>query len=307
MKVSNTALSENTKNLIQQINQPIFEQYTNFYYDKMESKFVAQYKVIKDTTWPDCDGYSKFDKLPDAIKQECINVHNFSPEIYYNAVKKDYGTYKTQTHVTVNNTLSEFLQKHINIIENKNIIDFACKQGAVSFLAKAYNANSVLGIDVRQDNIDIASSTIHDLHLDVNFVCSDIHNYEANKKLCKDKNTAFLLGIMYHVHDHVDIMDSILSNNIENIIIESGIHEDSQPLIWWKTEPTFELISGWHESKNKILVGYPTISWFDLIADYYGYTKIDQLKYSKSVSKDNAKDYLLSRAILFYKKKVDIV
>jgi 2-polyprenyl-3-methyl-5-hydroxy-6-metoxy-1,4-benzoquinol methylase len=304
MNVSNTPLSEKTKNLIQQINSPIFEQYTNFYYNKIESKFVAQYKILKDLTWPDCDAYIKFDKLPDEIKQECIDVHNFSPEIYYNSVKKDLGSksYKVQTHVTVIDTLADILQKHVHVIENKNVIDFACKQGAVSFLAKSYNANSVLGMDVRQDNLDIANSKMHDLQVKVNFVLGDIHNYETNKKLCKDKDTAFLLGIMYHVHDHVDIIDSIFSNNLENIIIESGIYEDKKPLIWWKTEPTFQLLMGWHASKKTILVGYPTISWFDLIADYYGYTKIDQVKYNISVSKDNPKDYLLPRACLIYKK-----
>ena len=302
MKVSNTPLSQNTKNLIQQINHPIFQQYTDYYYNKIESKFVAQYNIIKDPTWPDCNAYNKFDKLPDAIKQECIDVHDFSPKIYYNSVKKDFGTYKLQTYVTVIDTVAEFLQKHIDVIKNKNVIDFACKQGAVSFLAKLYNANSVLGMDVRQDNIDIANLTMHDLQLNVDFVLSNIHEYETNKKLCEDKNTALLLGIMYHVHDHVDIIDSIFGNNLDNVIIESGIYDDTQPLIWWKTEPTFQLLSGWHESKNNILVGYPTIAWFDLIADYYGYTKIDQVKYSSAVSKDSPKDYLLPRAILLYKK-----
>jgi len=302
MKVSSTPLSEKTKNLIQQINNPILEQYSHFYYRKNESKFVAQYNVIKDLTWPDCKTYQEFNKLPDAIKQECIKVHNFSPEIYHAAVKKDFGTYNIQTHISVIDTLTQFLQKHVEVIKNKNVIDFACKYGAVSFLAKTYGANSVLGMDVRQDNIDIANSIQNDLQLNVDFVRNDIHEYSSNKKLCKDKDTAFLLGIMYHVHDHVDIIDSIFSNNLDNIIVESGIYDNSEPLIWWKSEPTFQLLSGWHDSKENILVGYPSIAWFDLLAEHYGYSKIDQVKYNTALSKDNPEDYLLPRAIILYKK-----
>ena len=302
MNVSNTPLSEHTKNLFTQIYKPIFEQYTNFYYNNLESKFVAQYNVIKDPTWPDCTAYSKFDKLPEAIKQECVDVHNFSPQIYYESVKRDFGTYHTQTHVTMNDTIAEFILKNIDVIENKNVIDFACKDGAVSCLASLYKAHSVLGMDVRQDNIDIACSIRQDLQLDINFVLSNLHDYETNKILCKDKDTALLFGIMYHVHDHVDIIDSIFCNNVKNIIIESGIYENEQPLIWWKTEPTFELRSGWHDSKNEIIVGFPTISWFDLIANYYGYTKINQVTYNMPSSKNSPNDYPGPRAILLYKK-----
>ena len=302
MKVSATPLSEKTKNLIRQTNNPILEQYSTFYYNKNESKFVAQYNIIKDSTWPDCNSYQEFNKLPNAIKQECIKIHNFSPEIYHDAVEKDFGTYKVQTHITVIDTMTQFLQKHVEVIKNKNVVDFACKYGAVSFLAKTLEANSVLGMDVRQANIDIANSIQNDLQLNVDFVCSDIHEYSSNKKLCQDKDTAFLLGIMYHVHDHVDIVDSIFSNNLDTIIVESGIYDSLEPLIWWKSEPTFQLLSGWHDSKENILVGYPSIAWFDLLAEHYGYSKVDQVKYSTSLSKDNPEDYLLPRAIILYKK-----
>lgn len=302
MNVSNTPLSENTKNLLTQIYNPIFKQYTSLYYNNLESKFVAQYNVIKDSSWPDCTSYRKFDKLPDAIKKECINLHNFSPKIYYESVKKDFGTYHTQTHVTVRDTVAAFILKHIDVIKNKDVIDFACKEGSVSCLASLYKANSVLGMDVRQDNIDIACSIRNDLQLNINFVLSNLHDYETNKKLCNDKDTALLLGIMYHVHDHVDIIASIFCNNVKNIIIESGIYEDEQPLIWWKTEPTFELRSGWHDNKNEIIVGFPTIAWFDLVANYYGYTKINQVKYNIPSSISRPKDYPGPRAILLYKK-----
>ena len=87
MNVSNTPLSEHTKNLFTQIYKPLFEQYTNFYYNNLESKFVAQYNVIKDPTWPDCTAYSKFDKLPDSITES--NIVSLSKEAVVVAVGPD--------------------------------------------------------------------------------------------------------------------------------------------------------------------------------------------------------------------------
>ena len=39
------------------------------------------YTNIKDASWPDCDTVDQWKDLPAPIKQECIEVHNFSPGI----------------------------------------------------------------------------------------------------------------------------------------------------------------------------------------------------------------------------------
>lgn len=302
MKVLNTNLSQETTNLIQQIIDPVSQQYISFHYNENEKEFVKKYNFVKDQSWPDCKSYNNFDSLPDQIKEECINIHGFSPQIYLDNIKKDSGIQKFD-FLKVYDDIIEFLLKHKNIIENQNIVDFACKQGELSFFAAFNNANSVLAMDIRKKNIDIACLIMNDSNIKdslkdskLDFVISDIHDYQSNRQFCCGKNTAFLLGIMYHVHDHVDIIESIFSNNVENIVIESGIFEHEEPLIWWKTENTFDLRSGWHKSKNDIIVGHPTVSWFDLIANCYGYHKVDQKKYNIST------EFHSPRAILLYKK-----
>lgn len=39
------------------------------------------YHAIKDPTWPDCNNPDDWDRLPEHIRQECYEVHDFSPEI----------------------------------------------------------------------------------------------------------------------------------------------------------------------------------------------------------------------------------
>ena len=48
--------------------------------------FCDSYKKIKSdrTHWPDCNSLSDWYELPDSIRNECINIHNFSPSHYIN-------------------------------------------------------------------------------------------------------------------------------------------------------------------------------------------------------------------------------
>ena len=306
MKVSAIPLSDSTKKLINNINHPIRLQYEEFFYRKSEDKFIEQYKIISDDSWPDCSSYVDFTNLPVHIKTECETVHNFSPDKYLKAIQNDSkDLYKQKEYATTNDYIGSFLLRHKSIFQDKHIVDFACKYGEYSFLALLNGASSVLAIDVREDNIKVAKSIKEDLSISdtaIDFVVSNIHDHQKNKTLCNNCNTAFLLGIMYHIHDHVDVINSIFDNNVENIVIESGIFDHEKPIIWWKEEPTFEPMSGWHNYKNTIIVGYPTVSWFDLLANHYGYYKVDQQLYNCCVSINHPTEFTRPRAILLYQK-----
>lgn len=308
MKVSDIQLSDSTKKLINNINHTIRLKYEDFFYRKSENKFIEQYKIISDDSWPNCLSYNDFTNLPAHIKAECETVHKFSPEIYLKDIQNDSkNCYQQKEYATTNDHTGSFLLRHKSIFQDKHIVDFACKYGEYSFFALLNGASSVLAIDVRENNIKVAKSIKEDLSISdtaIDFVVSDIHDYQKNKTLCNNCNTVFLLGIMYHIHDHVDVVNSIFDNNVENIVIESGIFDHEKPIIWWKEEPTFEPLSGWHNCKNTIIVGYPTVSWFDLLAKHHGYYKVDQQLYTSSASINYSDKFARPRAILLYQKKL---
>lgn len=46
-----------------------------------DENWKSSYQQIKDASWPNCDTVDHWDSLPEHIKQECANDHNFSPAI----------------------------------------------------------------------------------------------------------------------------------------------------------------------------------------------------------------------------------
>ena len=50
--------------------------------------WINSYNKIKSNSWPNCDNVNDWDRLPENIKKECIEYHNFSPEILSNDRKK---------------------------------------------------------------------------------------------------------------------------------------------------------------------------------------------------------------------------
>ena len=306
MVVFDSLLGDKTKKLIEKEKKKTKEKYVLHYYNESEVDFIEGYNIIKDKSWPECSSYDNFYGLPEHIQYECENLHHFSPKIYYDSIINDFeSVYKENNHLLIKKEVESFLQRRLDIIEKNKIIDFACKSGKFSFFAHLNNATHVQGMDIRPENIQIAKSIQKDLQIndsDISFITSDIHNYTHNRKLCQNCDTAFVMGIMYHIHDHIEIMESIFDNNLQNIIIESGICKQQEPIIWWKKEFTFENRSGWYKNKNKIFVGYPTISWFDLIANSFGYEKTDQLRYDSNNSVNCPKKYIDSRAVLLYQK-----
>lgn len=298
-------LSSHTKSLYQEIIDPIKSQYLEYQIKKIEKIWVSRYKSIKDDGWPECNCFQDFHYLNPNIKDECVNQHNFSPEIFIDSVCADADQkFSPLESIKFNSNITNFLKNHNDIIKNQKIVDFACNIGKWGFFAVQNQASSVVGVDIRDNNLLLANSIKQDFNLpdcQIRFECSDIHNYKENKRLCADKDTVFLLGILYHIHDHYNILESICQSNIKSVVITTGIYNSDEPVVWWKTEPTFELIAGWQDNQQHILVGYPSIAYLDLLMSNLGFKKIDQDFYDMNVSSQQTYEFDLPRAILLYK------
>jgi len=289
------------------IDNPIRLKYIEYHTKEVEKIWVSQYNVIKDNRWPECNCFQDFYSLSDAIKDECINQHNFSPEIFKKSVVNDADRKFNKDRLSFTaktNLRAKFLEDNIYVVKNQKIIDFACNSGYCSFFAMQNQASNVVGCDVRTDNILLANSIKQDFELtdsQVRFLHSDIHDYTNNTNLCADRDTVFLLGIMYHVHDHYEILKSVSQSNIKHVVIDTGICLDESPTIRWKTEPTFERISGWHHGQQQILVGLPSIQYFNLTMSLLGFENISQLTYDINSSAQELEEFNLPRAIMIFK------
>lgn len=302
-------LSTEAKSLLAEFHQKLRHQYIN---DRMISgidHFVSSYQEIKDESWPCCSTYEDFDDLPDHIRQECINEHNFAPEIFLKSIKQDADRILPdfrQNFLSGREPVVEMLNKNINLLKNKRIIDFACNSGFYTFFAAENKCKHVIGVDVREDNILIANTirktTKYQNLPNLDFQIGDLHNHENNLRLCHEADVILLFGILYHVHDHYDILRSTCLPNVETVLIETSIHIDVNPTMSWKIEPTFELIAGCLNDQTKIPVGYPSVSYLDMIMDLLGYYRSYHAYHDIYISASMADKFKMPRACLIYQR-----
>lgn len=298
-------LSAEAKGLLVRLNQKLRPVYINDRIANGVDHFIGRYQKIKDESWPCCNGYEDFYTLPEHIKQECVIEHKFSPEIFFKSIEQD-ANYHMPNHLHCLAPVIKMLNQNVNLLTNNRIIDFACKWGVYSFFAADNTDRALTGIDVRDDNILIANTiqqtTKYKNCDNLNFQIGDMHNYENNIRLCSNTDVIFLFGILYHVHDHYDILRSTCLSNVKTVFIETGIHNDIDPTIFWKIEPTFEMNSGYIDGKVNIPVGYPSVSYLDIIMNSLGYHQTYHAQHHVSISASMTNEFMMPRACLVYQR-----
>lgn len=244
-------------------------------------QWVNSYNLIRGKDWPDCDNFDEFAQLPDYIQTECTEIHNFNPIIWANNIKEN-------THLETHDTMptnfdirriKQVVVDNLEFIKNKHIVDLSCGYGYIAATCLHHRCASITATDIRQSNIDIVNQSITKFGLtNITTKIADIHNYDYNTELCIGVDTVLLCGIMYHVHDHYAILESIAKAGPECIIIETdenvNIEDIPMPLIHFESESTIHAVNGWEQDKDTVLVGYPNTTWFDLSATLLGYIKI---------------------------------
>ena len=234
--------------LFEKVNQPIRKKLIQYNLNKLEPLWKIKYNEIKDQSWPVCDSIKDFNNLPEYIQKECSTIHGFSPDIWEQNILDD-----TDEEIVLpykDSTLKIISDCH-DFVAGHDIVDFACNNGKYSFAALTIGANSVVGFDIRDDNILLANAVKTYLKIPddkAKFVKLDIHDYNNITNICTNKSTALILGVLYHVHDHYEILSAVRQADVTNIIIETNendcILSSKEPLVWWRSEPTFENVAG---------------------------------------------------------------
>lgn len=274
---------------------------------KLESLWVGKYNLLKDSTWPNCFQYSDFYNLDVVIQKELVEFHNFSPEIWFESLTLNT---KHSYDITTKSSIShQILMDHVDVIKNKTIIDFACHTGEYSFYCHDQGCKFVQGIEIRPEAVEIARGRQIEygiLNHKIKFDIGDIHNYSAVKNLCADKDTVLLCGIMYHVHDHLEILQAVCQPSVQYIVIETlehpSIMDIDQPLVWWGQEHTAIWTSGFYQNQDMISIGIPNLSWFKFIMSTLQFDLVDSARHIENTHYSRAQEFNQHRSIQIYKR-----
>lgn len=267
--------------------------YYEFLYSNSEGlnkdiDLLESYNNIRADSWPKCLSVDDVYKLPKHILEECRTVHKFDPLMWEQGKInienwKNYqgGAYPIDDLVRFQSTIFD----NIEYINDKKVIDLASHAGVFSLLSLHSGASSVVATNVRQKYLDIASDCMELAgHKDkFKALFADLHDYELNTNLCKNVDTVLLFGILYHLHDHIMVLESIARAKPKTIIIDTvddpTIMDNPNAMMSWNEEPTSNWQNGWEEGKEKIFVGTPNKVWVDTAMNLLNYVPISYKRY----------------------------
>lgn len=122
-------------------------------------------------------------------------------------------------------------------LEGKRVLDVGCNCGGFSFLAQRAGAKEVVGIDIRQENIEQAKAIQRYLGIDnITFAIENINNITPEKYGQFD--LVILAGIAYHLVNPIESFKIISKVCSDVMFVDSRIHFSSDPqkddiASWW--------------------------------------------------------------------------
>jgi 2-polyprenyl-3-methyl-5-hydroxy-6-metoxy-1,4-benzoquinol methylase len=271
---------------------------------------IESYNNIKDESWPVCNDLKDLHKLPKHIIDECRDIHGFDFLIYQEGEDIDAerwskfssGDYPVSELVRYKHVILD-LQKYL---KDKKIIDFACHAGMISLLALHAGAEFVTATNVRPEFVKLAEKMLTlSGHKNFSTEIADLHDYQNNQRLCKDVDVVLLYGIMYHVHDHCQILESIIKSMPKTIIIDTWIDnniiDNDAPMMSWDIESSSGVWNGWFNGVENVFVGAPNVKWFELFMNTQDYKLVYDKKYFSSRVRDSGSPKF-KRAVMVFER-----
>ena len=189
------------------------------------------------------------------------------------------------------------LLDNLKYIKNYSVADFSCFLGYTSMFMSYLGAKNVTGTDVRDRELNLSRELCKISNTDnVKFIKSNIHDYEDVQKICNLHDTILLSGIIYHLTDQINILESITNSTATTLIIDNceniDIKDKKQPLIAYKIERIDISVNGYIDkpSSTSMIVGNPNQSWIDFTMTYLGWTKVYNRAYQ--MNRDSGGDGL---------------
>lgn len=156
------------------------------------------------------------------------------------------------------------------------VLDLAAHDGRWAYAFAAAGAREVVGIEGRQHLVDrFAEFPAGEAHDRVTLKCGDIYaGMEAELAAGAQYDVVGVLGILYHVMDHFRLFQLVSRFKPRLVIVDSEFSLRPGPIIMLTREdPTNDLNAlAQTEGQEKALIGIPSFSAMEAMADVLGYT-----------------------------------
>jgi predicted nicotinamide N-methyase len=205
------------------------------------------------------------------------------------------------------------IQAHKKFISGSTVLDLGSHDGRWAFAALKAGAKKVISIEARQDLVDAQHRIFKNRGIESSQYAAMTGNGLDLMNTSKvDCDVVMLLGIFYHIHNHIHWVEAIRRTGAQYVIIDTGLTasaDQSDQIVRFKVEDTslktsspFETISG-----NRWAVGgHPSRGFVTFAFRVFGYStnEIQWHPYLEKWGTAGLEDYAQDRRGTFFARRV---
>ncbi len=200
------------------------------------------------------------------------------------------------------------IQAHRLLLAEKTVLDLGSHNGRWAFAALMAGAKKVISVEGREDMVETQDRIFKKLG-----VASDRYALMAGDGLDAMNNSqlkcdvVLLLGIYYHIHNHLSWVEAIRETGAQNVIIDTAMTastDKSEKIVRFKVEDAslpmsspFETFEGF----GKAVGGHPSRGFVAFSFGVYGYSteEIDWRPHLEKWGTKGLQDYAEDRRSTF--------
>jgi len=147
---------------------------------------------------------------------------------FFDNYPRFYVTGNTGAGARLNARHECLIQRHVEHIRDRTILDIGSHNGRWSFAALEAGARRVTGIEPRLALVQASKQVFREYGVAPErfafHVADSLAFLQANKV---SADTVFLFGVLYHVHYHVALLQALRQTGARTILIDTAIVPDS--------------------------------------------------------------------------------
>lgn len=176
-------------------------------------------------------------------------------------------------------------------IRDARVLDLAAHDGRWSYALAGAGARQVVGVEARQELIDIFPSFPDaDLRAKIELRCNDLYDeLDAEAKRGETYDVVAVFGILYHLMDHFRLFQSIRKLKPGLVIVDSEFMRRPGPMIQLVKERTDNVLNAAPqiEGQEVAVKGVPSFKAMEVMAEVLNY-RIDWVDWD-AVPEENRK------------------
>jgi hypothetical protein len=174
------------------------------------------------------------------------------------------------------------LVDNIELIRNKRIVDLGTDRGQFLYPCLELGCASIIGVQPLDGYNNAINQALTGLNYNdrASAVWGDAYDLAGLIEILKDKDTLLMLGLLYHLNNHYQLLETVTKTDLTGLVIDIAInagldhHTDSEPKIKWMFEQQNVDVKGWELAginKDWTWVGLPNASWLIQTLQFLGW------------------------------------